>query len=34
VPFVKAFLRRVDVTRGRIDLALPEGFLEACESRS
>lgn len=34
VPFVKAFLRRVDVARGRIDLALPEGFLEACESRS
>jgi 16S rRNA processing protein RimM len=34
VPFVKAFLKRVDVARGRIDLALPEGFLEACESRS
>jgi 16S rRNA processing protein RimM len=34
VPFVKAFLRRVDVATGRIDLALPEGFLEACESRS
>ena len=34
VPFVQAFLREVDVEAGRIDLALPPGFLEACESRS
>jgi len=34
VPFVKEILKRGDVARGRIDLALPEGFLEACESRS
>ena len=34
VPFVKAFLLRVDVEAGEIDLALPPGFLEACESRS
>jgi 16S rRNA processing protein RimM len=34
VPFVSEFLRGVDVTGGRIDLALPPGLLEACESRS
>jgi 16S rRNA processing protein RimM len=34
VPFVKEFLRRVDVTRGRIDLELPEGLLETCASTS
>lgn len=34
VPFVKEFLRGVDVAGGRIDLALPPGLLEACESRS
>jgi 16S rRNA processing protein RimM len=34
VPFVQAFLREVDVESGRIDLSLPPGFLEACESRS
>ncbi len=34
VPFVKEFLRGVDVARGRIDLALPPGLLEACASRS
>jgi ribosomal 30S subunit maturation factor RimM len=34
VPFVQAFLREVDVEAGRIDLVLPPGFLEACESRS
>ncbi len=34
VPFVKEILRRVDVARGRIDLALPEGLLEACASTS
>jgi 16S rRNA processing protein RimM len=34
VPFVKEFLREVDVAGGRIDLALPPGLLEACASRS
>ena len=34
VPFVKEFLREVDVAAGRIDLALPPGLLEACASRS
>ncbi len=34
VPFVKEFLREVDVARGRIELALPPGLLEACASRS
>ncbi|HEY0513202.1 MAG TPA: ribosome maturation factor RimM [Thermoanaerobaculia bacterium] len=34
VPFVKEFLRRVDVETGRIDVRLPPGFLEACASRS
>lgn len=34
VPFVEAFLRRVDVERGRIDLALPPGLLETCASGS
>jgi 16S rRNA processing protein RimM len=34
VPFVKEILKRVDVARGRIDLALPEGLLEACASTS
>lgn len=34
VPFVKAFLRKVDVGAGRIDLALPPGLLETCASRS
>jgi 16S rRNA processing protein RimM len=34
VPFVKEFLRKVDVTVGRIDLALPEGLLETCASTS
>lgn len=34
VPFVKDFLREVDVAAGRIDLALPPGLLEACASRS
>ena len=34
VPFVKEFLRRVDVAAGEIELALPPGFLEACASRS
>ena len=34
VPFVKEFLREIDVAAGRIDLALPPGLLEACASRS
>jgi 16S rRNA processing protein RimM len=34
VPFVKEFLRRVDVAVGEIDLALPPGFLEVCASES
>lgn len=34
VPFVKEFLREVDVAAGRIDLALPEGLLETCASTS
>lgn len=34
VPFVKEFLRRVDVARGVIDLELPEGLLETCASTS
>jgi 16S rRNA processing protein RimM len=34
IPFVEGFLREVDVARGRIELALPPGLLEACASRS
>lgn len=34
VPFVESFLAEVDVAGGRIELALPPGFLEACASRS
>jgi 16S rRNA processing protein RimM len=34
VPFVKEFLRKVDVAAGSIDLALPEGLLETCASTS
>jgi 16S rRNA processing protein RimM len=34
VPFVRAFLKSVDVAGGRIELDLPEGLLEACASRS
>lgn len=34
VPFVKEILRKVDVAAGRIDVALPEGLLEACASLS
>jgi 16S rRNA processing protein RimM len=34
VPFVKEFLRKVDVAAGRIDVALPEGLLETCASTS
>lgn len=34
VPFVARFLRAVDVERGRIDLDLPPGLIEACASTS
>lgn len=34
VPFVEAFLERVDVAGGRIDLRLPPGLIEICESGS
>jgi len=34
IPFVQSFLKEVDVERGRIELDLPEGLLEACASRS
>jgi 16S rRNA processing protein RimM len=34
VPFVAAFLRRVDVEAKEIDLELPPGLIEACASRS
>jgi len=33
VPFAEAYLRRVDVAARRIDMALPEGLVEACGSR-
>ncbi len=34
VPFVRAFLKRVDVAAGLIELELPDGLIEACRSRS
>lgn len=34
VPFVRSFLKSVDVERGRIELELPPGLLEACASTS
>ena len=34
VPFVRAFLRRVDPEGREIELELPPGLLEACASRS
>lgn len=34
VPFVRDFVREVDTEAGRIELALPEGLIEACASRS
>ncbi len=34
IPFVRSFLREVDVERGWIDLVLPEGLIETCASRS
>jgi 16S rRNA processing protein RimM len=34
LPFVERFLRRVDRAAGVIEWDLPEGLIEACESRS
>ncbi len=34
VPFVREFLREVDVAGARIDLELPPGLIETCASRS
>jgi 16S rRNA processing protein RimM len=34
IPFVASFLKRVDVAAGEIDLELPPGLVEACESTS
>jgi hypothetical protein len=34
VPFVREFLREVDVVGARIELELPPGLVETCASRS
>lgn len=34
VPFVRTFLRRIDIARGMIELVLPPGLVETCASRS
>jgi 16S rRNA processing protein RimM len=34
IPFVRAYLRRVDLTARRIELDLPDGLVETCKSRS
>ncbi len=34
VPFVRQFLRRLDVEAGELELALPPGLLETCASKS
>lgn len=34
IPFVRSFLKSVDVEQGRIELDLPSGLLETCASRS
>jgi 16S rRNA processing protein RimM len=34
IPFVRAYLRRVDVAERRIELELPDGLVETCKSRS
>ncbi len=34
IPFVRSFLKSVDVEQGRIELDLPPGLLETCASRS
>ncbi|MEO1365741.1 MAG: ribosome maturation factor RimM [Acidobacteriota bacterium] len=33
IPFVDAFLRRVDVTAREIDVELPDGLIESCTSQ-
>ena len=34
IPFVRSFLRRIDIEAGEIDLDLPPGLLETCVSTS
>ena len=34
IPFVKEYLSRVDVAEGRIEVDLPAGLVEICESKS
>lgn len=34
VPFVRSYLRRVDIADRRIELSLPEGLVETCVSKS
>lgn len=34
IPFVRAYLRDIDVERGEIELEIPPGLLEACEFKS
>lgn len=34
VPFVRAYLKRVDTAAGTIEVDLPEGLVETCTSRS
>ena len=34
IPFVRSFLRRIDIEAGEIDLDLPPGLLETCASTS
>jgi 16S rRNA processing protein RimM len=34
VPFVRAYLKEVDIAAGTIELDLPEGLVETCGSRS
>lgn len=34
IPFVRAYLKQVDVAAGTIELDLPEGLVETCGSRS
>jgi ribosomal 30S subunit maturation factor RimM len=34
IPFVRAYVRNLDVVSGLIELELPEGLVEACVSTS
>lgn len=34
IPFVKSFIREIDLEGGKIDLELPQGLLETCASTS